>query len=104
MATIGAISKGIVSERRRIRAAGRAWLNLCRSDFVEKQGMIKIEHVSSHKGTLTPEQVGNDAADRLANSFRVKGESSLPAPYLLESEELLLFQHKSINVQGDPRD
>ena len=30
MATIGAISKGVVSERRRVRAAGRAWLNFSR--------------------------------------------------------------------------
>ena len=106
MATIGAITKGIVSERRRVRAAGRAWLNLCRSDFVEKEGNIKIEHISSHKGTGTPEQVGNDAADRLANSFRLEGEkkSSEPASYLLETEESLLFQHKNLVIQGDPRE
>ena len=91
MATIGAITKGTVSERRRVRAAGRAWMNLCRNDFIEKQEKIRIEHVSSHKGSVTPEQVGNDMADRLANSFRKKGEASQPAPYLLESEEPLLF-------------
>ena len=102
-ATIGAITQGIVSERRRVRAAGRAWLNLCRSDFIEKERSIKIEHISSHKGLITAEQQGNDAADRLANRFRIKGESSQPAPYLLETEESLLFQHKNIVVQGDPR-
>ena len=78
MATIGAITKGTVSERRRVRAAGRAWMNLCRNDFIEKQEKIRIEHVSSHKGSVTPEQVGNDMADRLANSFRKKGEASQP--------------------------
>jgi len=104
MATIGAITKGTVSERRRVRAAGRAWMNLCRNDFIEKQEKIRIEDISSHKGSVTPEQVGNDMADRLANSFRKKGEASQPAPYLLESEEPLLFQHKDIVVQSDPRD
>jgi hypothetical protein len=104
MATIGAITKGIVSERKRIRAAGRAWLNLCRMDFVQKQSNVTIEHVASHKGTHSAEQIGNDAADRLANKFRLKGEKSPPAPYLLETEELFFFQHNSLVVQGDPRD
>jgi ribonuclease HI len=104
MATIGAITKGLVSERNRIRAAGRAWMNMCRSDFLRKQGKIKVEHISSHKGTQTPEQIGNDAADRLANNFRLLGEASQPAPYLLETEESLLFFHNNLLMQGDPRD
>jgi len=37
MATIGAITKGTVSERRRVRAAGRAWMNLCRNDKNRKR-------------------------------------------------------------------
>jgi len=76
MATIGAVTKGVVSKRKRIRAAGRAWLNLWRADFLQKQEKIKVEHISSHKGTLTSEQIGNDA-DRLANSYRLEGEASL---------------------------
>ena len=32
---IGALQKGVVSERKRIRAAGRAWLNFCRQDFLQ---------------------------------------------------------------------
>ena len=63
MAAIGAITKGPVSERKRI----------------------------------------NDTADRLANKFRLKGESSEPAPYFWETEEALLFQHGNVSVQGDPR-
>ena len=102
-AAIGAISKGPVSERKRIRAAGRAWLNLCRSDYSKKSKDIRIEHVSSHKGTLTTEQIGNDAADALANEFRVKGERENPVPYLMASEEPLIFQHNERIVQGDPR-
>jgi hypothetical protein len=102
--TIGALSKGVVSERKRLRAAGRAWLNLCRLVYVEMGKRIKMEHVSSHKGTQTPEQQGNDTADRLANEFRLLGEASQPAPYLLETEESLLFKHNENIVQGDPRD
>ena len=33
MATIGALSQDVVSERKRVRAAGRAWLNWCRQDL-----------------------------------------------------------------------
>ena len=103
LAAIGAISKGTVSERKRVRASGRAWLNFSRAKFLEKLPTIRIEHVSSHKGTATPEQVGNDNADRLANKFRLIGESSTPALYLWDSEESLLFKHSDKNVQGDPR-
>jgi len=48
MAAIGAITKGPVSERKRIRAAGRAWLNFSRSEFFAKMKTINVEHVSSH--------------------------------------------------------
>ena len=37
LATIGAISKGPISERKRVRAAGRPWLNLCREDLLRKE-------------------------------------------------------------------
>jgi hypothetical protein len=35
----------------------------------------------------------------LANKFRLEGERSVPALYLWESEEFLLFQHLGKNVQ-----
>ena len=101
MATIGALSKGTVSERKRIRAAGRAWLNYCRTEIREK--CFLLEHVSSHTGSQSPEQKGNDAADRMANKFRLHGESIGPVPYLISSEEVLILQHQGTNVQGDPR-
>jgi hypothetical protein len=102
MATIGASSKGPVSERKRIRAAGRAWLNFSRLEFLEIGHRIRVQHVRSH-GSQSVEQVGNDNADRLANKFRIQGELSKPTLYLWESEESLLFQHQNKNVQGDPR-
>src|SRR6185436_10632410 len=49
-AAIGALTRGAVSERKRVRAAGRAWLNFCRDDFLRKRKQIKIQHVSSHRG------------------------------------------------------
>jgi hypothetical protein len=103
MATIGAIAKGPVSERKRIRAAGRAWLNFSQTEFLEIGRHIEVEHIRSHTGSQTVEQIGNDNADRLANMFRLQGESSKPALYLWETEESLLFQHQNKNVQGDPR-
>ena len=63
-ATIGALTRGAVSERKRVRAAGRAWLNFCRADFLRKRTQIKIQHVSSHRGLANAEQVGNDKAIR----------------------------------------
>ena len=45
LATIGAISKGPISERKRIRAAGRPWLNLCREDLLRKRTRISIDPV-----------------------------------------------------------
>jgi len=103
MAAIGAISKGAVSERQRVRSAGRAWLNLCRSEYLSKKPHIVIEHISSHTGNQTPEQFGNDTADRLANQFRVQGEKNSEVPYLTLSEELFFLQHGETHIQGDPR-
>jgi len=103
LATIGAISKGSLSERKRVRAAGRPWLNFCRQDLTEKRTHLHIEHVSSHKGTSTPEQRGNDLADCIANRFRVLGEHRAPRDYFTESEERFLLRHNNINIQGDPR-
>ena len=91
LATIGAIQKGPLSERKRIRAAGRAWLNLCREDFARKKLHIHLQHVSSHKGVQTPEQIGNDVADRLANDFRRQGETVGPVPYFTATEETLFL-------------
>ena len=75
-AAIGAISKGVLSERKRVRAAGRAWLNFSRQDFMEKRHAIQIQHVSSHKGTATTEQKGNDLADSVAKEYLRQGSRS----------------------------
>jgi hypothetical protein len=97
----GALSKGPLSERRRIRAPGRAWLNFCRAEIGEKE--ISMDHVPSHTGTMTPEQRGNDVADAMANKYRLEGESMGPVPYLVSTEEPLILEFKGSNIQGDPR-
>ena len=74
MATIGALSKSVVSERKRVRAAGRAWLNWCRSDLLEKKDFIRLQHVASHQDQKSVESKGNDAADAIANLFRIEGK------------------------------
>src|SRR5205823_13033975 len=43
-AAIGAISQGSLSERKRIRAAGRPWLNFSRAALLEKRGHIFLRH------------------------------------------------------------
>ena len=103
MAAIGAISKGLVSERKRIRASGRAWLNYCQKEFLQKKPKIKICHISSHKGTKTPEQKGNDIADNLANSFRMLVECHAPVKYFMDGEEKFHFNDNGYVIQGDPR-
>ena len=102
-ATIGALSKGAVSERRRIRAAGRPWLNFCRTDYISKRNNIKLEHVSSHKGNSTPEQIGNAKADQIANHFRLIGEKENSYDYFTQSEEPFILKFKQNLIQGDPR-
>lgn len=101
MATIGALSNRVLSEKRRIRASGRAWLNFCRAEIGKKR--VLIEHVSSHTGAQTNEQRGNDVADAMANKFRLHGESIGPVPYLVSTEEPLLLESQGLIVQGDPR-
>ena len=102
-AAIGAISKGIVSERKRVRAAGRAWLNFSRQDFVNKRQSIKIQHVSSHKGTASIEQKGNDLADTVAKEYLRLGQSQPAAHYFTEAEEAFVLKHKENVIQSDIR-
>ena len=102
-AAIGAISKGAISERRRVRAAGRTWLNYCRNELNLKRKNINIEHVAAHKGNTLPEQIGNAAADELANRVRLSGEKQQPCPYFTRSEEPFILKLKDNLIQGDPR-
>jgi len=102
-AAIGALLKGVVSERKRVRAAGRAWLNFGRPALIEKRDHIFIEHVRSHQGVDSPEQVGNDRADVIAKAFLNKGSKLPPALYLTHSEETFILCHKGNYIQGDIR-
>jgi hypothetical protein len=102
-AAIGAILKGSVSERKRVRAPGRVWLNFCRRDFIEKRKVINIEHVSSHKGVASAEQQGNDLADIIANEYRRQGELKPPCSYFIDTEEMFYLEHKGLSIQGDAR-
>ena len=102
-AAIGALARGIVSERKRVRTAGRPWINFCRDDLLNKRRDIRIQHVSSHKGTITAEQRGNDAADIIANEFRRQGELVDDKPYFTAYEEQFVMNHDGRNIQSDPR-
>jgi hypothetical protein len=81
MAAIGALSKGILSERKRIRASGRSWLNWCRQEWQAKRHHIRLEHVASHQEEKSAASIGNDKADALANEQRIRGEEQIPQPY-----------------------
>jgi hypothetical protein len=105
LATIGALKNARVSERKRVRAPGRAWLNFCRLNLLSKSSKIHLEHISSHKGTESAAQKGNDTADKVANEFRVRGEgkSSSPVPYFSVTEECVVVKFNGKVIQNDPR-
>ena len=103
LATIGALSQGTVSERKRIRAAGRPWLNWCRQSWHIKRQHIKLEHVASHQDFKNAASTGNDKADALANLQRALGETQNPQPYFTLKEEKVILKHGDNNIQGDVR-
>ena len=102
-AAIGALCEGPVSERKRIRAAGRAWRNYCREDMIAKRNHIKIEHVRSHVAKVTPDQLGNDRADKIAKHFLETSNPLHPAGYFTLCEEQLVLLHEGRYITGDPR-
>lgn len=102
-AAIGALSEGPVSERKRIRAAGRAWRNYCREDMLTKRNHIKIEHVRSHVAKIAPDQLGNNSADEIAKHFLEISDPQHPAGYFTHSEERLVLFHEGRYITGDPR-
>ena len=104
MATIGALSQDVVSERKRVRAAGRAWLNWCRQDLLLKRSYISLQHITSHQEKKSVESHGNDQADAIANAFRQRGELSDPHPYFTLAEEQVVFQYNENIIQGDSRE
>ena len=105
LATIGSLKNILVSERKRIRAPGRAWLNFCRANLLGKRSQITFEHVFSHSGTQSIAQKGNDLADKIANDFRVRGDckSASPVPYFSLTEEDVVLQYGEKVIQNDPR-
>ena len=102
LAALGALTVGHVSERRRVRAAGRPWLNSCRAIVINNRHNISFQHVYSHSGGSSPEEVGNDQADHLANHFRIRGKKTAPSPYLSNFEEAFSFVHGAVRIQSDP--
>lgn len=102
MATIQALKKGtLLSERKRVRAAGRLWLNWARPLLDSPH--IQFQHVRSHTGNSSPSEVGNGMADSLANFYRLQGEKLPPDHVHLEWEEPFCIQAADMVVQGDPR-
>jgi hypothetical protein len=101
-AAIGAISQGPLSERKRVRAAGRPWLNFSRTEFREKRNHIHLRHVRSHMGGITDDDKGNDTADTLANEYRRQATERV-IPYFMYAEEHFILQHDGNNIQGDAR-
>ena len=69
MATIQTLEKGPVSERKRIKMQGRAWKSFLVPTLAEKRHQICILHVKAHSGLGSPQQEGNDQADKIAKSL-----------------------------------
>src|SRR5271154_5385673 len=77
MAAIQAMEKGPVSERKRIKMQGRAWKSFLVPTLAEKRHQICILHVKAHSGLGSPQQEGNDQADKIAkkNLSQASGET-----------------------------
>src|SRR3569623_1179898 len=91
--TIQALGEGLITERKRVKAQGRAWKSFVRPTVAERKYQISIFHVKSHTGLVSPEQQGNDCADRMAKNFMNQGENLEPLPYFTTGEEKYLMIH-----------
>ena len=103
MATIQALERGPVSERKRIKMQGRAWKSFIRPALAENKDRINICHVHSHSGLESPAQRGNDQADQLAKKFLRQATKSEPLPYFTAPEEKFLAFHKETLIGGNIR-
>ena len=105
LAALNALRSGaLVSERRRVRAAGRSWLNWIRRPLSGMLGArLEFEHVRSHSDEKGPAEIGNDEADRVANAFRRSGDGAPPVPYMLSTDERYLIECDGKMVTGDVR-
>jgi hypothetical protein len=103
MATIQALGEGLISERKRVKAQGRAWKSFIRPTVAERKHQISIVHVKSHTGLQGPEQQGNDCADKMAKKFMNQGEKLKPLPYFTIGEEKYLLIHQDKLIGGNIR-
>ena len=102
-ATIEAIKEKPLSERRRIRSAGRAWKAFVRKAMKEKHQQVQIHHIKAHAGVESPAQRGNDAADKKAKEYMAKGEELKAAPFFTSYEEDIVLFHEDTLLEGDVR-
>ena len=101
-ATLAAIQKPPSSERKRIRAPGRAWKNQINVLLEKKKHFVNFHHIKSHQEITNPNQWGNDRADHIAKIFLEKGKSKTIHYTLLREENFLMF-FKTRLVEGDIR-
>jgi len=57
-----------LSERKRLRTPARIWAAMGQ-DARQKRPDLVIQHVKSHQGIATFEQIGNDRADQMAKHY-----------------------------------
>lgn len=87
------------SERKRIRSSARAWRNTFGLIMESRTAGTKIEHVRSHTGGNSFEELGNQAADRVAKW--ALSNTSLPILEPPAEETFVLFLN-DVQVTGDP--
>ena len=103
MATIQALAEGPVSERKRIKMQGRVWKSFLRTTVAIKNRQFRTIHVKSHEDTKSPEQRGNDHADKMVKKFMNQGEKAQPLPYFTKDEEKFLAFHQDTLIVGNIR-
>ena len=94
---LDAIVRGPGSERDRIRAAGRPVITSIRRVLKARQsagGTHRLRHVRSHTGGDSPQEIGNDEADRRANVERILARDQDGGKPFLFNEEMFIAEMK----------
>jgi len=91
-----------LSERKRLRTPARIWAAMGQ-DARQKRPDLVIQHVKSHQGTATFEQIGNDRADQMAKHYLGLTEHDKPITYYAIGDTKVEVRHNEKTLSQDIR-
>ena len=91
-----------LSERKRLRTPARIWAAMGQ-DARQKRPDLVIQHVKSHQGTATFEQIGNDRADQMAKHYLGLTEHDKPITYYAIGDTKVELRHNEKTLSQDIR-